>query len=497
MSDDNVSGAFHAPIPPHNFDAEQAILGALLLNNRAWEQIADFLRPEHFAEPSHATIYAACQKLINRGQVASPVTLTTYLAQDQSLGEVGGTSYLAALVGNVVSLANTGDYGRLVFDLHLRREIIALAAEMETKAFSPDMDLSASEQLSEAESRLFELANTGQIEGGLSAFSTAMTRALDVAAAAHKRGGKLSGLTTGFIDLNAALGGLHPSDLVILAGRPGMGKTALAANIAFNAAKAFRLERDQRGNTTVVDGGVVAFFSLEMSQEQLATRLMAEHSRVPGNRIRQGELTQEEFERFSICAGELERLNLYIDDTPALTVAAVRTRARRLMRQRGLGLIVIDYLQLLQGGSRRNEGRVQELSEITRGLKSLAKELHVPVLALSQLSRAVESREDKRPQLSDLRESGTIEQDADMVLFVFREEYYLSKEPAPHAEESMEKFNARYEQWRQRKEEVRNTAEVIIAKQRHGPTSTIKLAYHGEFTKFSDLADLDRLPDGH
>ncbi len=475
--------AFRAP--PHNRDAEQALLGAILLNNRAFEKVSEYLRPEHFAEPVHGRIYAAITTLIGRGQIADPVTLKPYFDRDESLAEVGGAAYLPALANSVVSILNAEDYGRLIFDLHLRRELIELGTDVVNAAFDPGLDHPAQTQIEGAESRLYELATFGQIEGGFRDFSSVLTESIRQAEAAHKRQGKLSGVGTGLTDLDKLLGGLHTSDLVILAGRPSMGKTALATNIAFNAARAHRA--GEKKDDKAEDGAIVAFFSLEMSSEQLATRILAEQAEVASHRIRQGQLHHDEFDKLVMASQEINRLPLYIDDTPALSVSALRTRARRLKRQHGLGMVVIDYLQLLRGSLGSSEGRVQEISEITRSLKALAKELNVPVVALSQLSRAVESREDKRPLLSDLRESGSIEQDADVVMFVFREQYYLERaEPGRRPEEAEDKFNDRYAKWKERCEEVWNTAEVIIAKQRHGPVGTVRLSFHGEFTKFGN-----------
>ncbi len=477
--------------PPHNYEAEQALLGAILMNNRAIEKVSEFLRAEHFADPVHGRIYNACQALANRNQIANPVTLKTYLAGDAGLAELGGDGYLARLAGAAATIINSEDYGRLIFDLHLRRELIALGEDMVNDAFEPDVEVNATNQIEIAEQKLFDLATAGQAEGGFQPFSQSVIGAIRHAEAAHRREGKLSGVTTGLRDLDQKLGGLHPSDLIILAGRPSMGKTALATNIAFSAAKAYREEIGPAGDKTVVEGGMVAFFSLEMSAEQLATRILAERAEIPSNKIRQGELQQAEFERLVVAAQDLHSLRLYIDDTPALSVSAVRTRARRLKRTHGLGMIIIDYLQLLSGTSgKRAENRVQEVSDITRGLKALAKELNVPVLALSQLSRSVESREDKRPQLSDLRESGSIEQDADVVTFVFREQYYLERaEPGRRPEENDEKFNTRHAEWQKRCDQVWNTAEVIIAKARHGPVGTVRLFFDGNYTKFADLDD--------
>ncbi|MBC7954182.1 MAG: replicative DNA helicase [Rhodospirillaceae bacterium] len=474
--------------PPHNYEAEQALLGAILLNNRAFEKVSEFLRQEHFADPVHGRIFAACGKLIERGQIANPVTLKNVFDSDGGLTEIGGTQYLGQLANAVVSIINAEDYGKLVHDLHLRRELIALGGDMVNEAFDSAIDRPAMDQIGTAEAKLYELATTSHTEGGFEAFGAVLIEAIRQAEAAHKRQGKLSGVPTGLIDMDTRLGGLHPSDLLILAGRPSMGKTALATNIAFNSAKAYKEEVDALGNKKSVDGAVVAFFSLEMSSEQLAGRILAEQAEISSHKIRQGEMTNDEFERLVIAAQELSRLPLYIDDTPALSISAVRTRSRRLKRQHGLGLIVVDYLQLLRGSASHSENRVQEVSEITRGLKALAKELSVPVIALSQLSRAVEQREDKRPQLSDLRESGSIEQDADVVMFVYREQYYLERsEPGRRPDESEEKFNERYDAWHKRLLEVVNTAEVVIAKQRHGPVGTVRLSFQGEFTKFGNL----------
>ena len=485
---DPVTPAYRTP--PHNFQAEQALLGALMLNNRAYDQVSEFLRPEHFADPGHGRIFAACVTLIERGQMANPVTLKTVVENDPRVVEIGGVEYLAQLAGSVVSIINAGDYGRLIFDLHLRRELIDLGAQVVNNAYESDPDNNADMQIGQAEAKLFDLATIGQAEGGFEDFRTVVINAIDLAEAAHKRQGKLSGVPTGLLDLDSKLGGLHPSDLVILAGRPSMGKTALATNVAFNAALAYAEERDALGNPKAVDGAKVAFYSLEMSSEQLATRILAEQAQVASHKIRQGELSHEEFERLTRAAQDLHKLKLYIDDTPALTISAIRTRSRRLKRKEGLGLIIIDYLQLVRGSGSHSENRVQEVSEITRGLKALAKELDVPVIALSQLSRAVEQREDKRPQLSDLRESGSIEQDADVVMFVFREQYYLERaEPGRRPDEAEDKFNERHSKWMQRCEEVHNTAEVIVAKQRHGPVGTVRLSFQGEYTKFGNLAE--------
>ena len=484
-------------VPPYNIEAEQALLGAIFRNNLAYGRVAEFLAAEHFGNGVHGRIFAAIGKLVERGQVANPVTLKNLFDQDGALTEIGGAQYLTRLAEAAVTIINAEDYGRRIHELHLRRQLIGLGEDVVNDAFHQDLDDPALNQIERAEARLFELASTGQAEGGFRPFNVALTEAIEMAGAAFKRDGRTVGVATGFIDLDKKLGGLHPSDLIILAGRPSMGKTALATNIAFNAAKAYREGRGADGRPIAEDGGVIGFFSLEMSAEQLATRILAEESGVSSDRIRRGDVRREDFDKFMQASQRLERVPLYIDDTPALSVAALRTRARRLKRQQGLGLIVVDYLQLLRPGgqSRGQENRVQEISEITRGLKAIAKELEVPVLALSQLSRAVEQREDKRPQLSDLRESGSIEQDSDVVMFIFREEYYLSRtEPTRRPEESDDKFNDRYDHWKERCEATYGLAEVIIAKQRHGPIGSVKLHFEAETTRFDNLIGPENLP---
>jgi replicative DNA helicase len=459
---------------PHNADAEQGLLGALLVDNRAFEKISDFLKAEHFYAPAHGRIFAVIAKLIERGQIASPVTLKALVHDDEDLAHLGGGAYLADLAASVVTILSVEDYGRTIFDLHLRRELIAMGEEMVNEAHKHDIDQPPTEQIEAVERKLYELATVGDVGSGFVPFSTSLTGAINMAEAAYRRSSHISGVTTGLRDLNKKLGGLQPSDLLILAGRPSMGKTSLATNIAFNAAQAYAQSNGK-------EGAVVAFYSLEMSAEQLATRILSEVSEVGSEKIRKGEVRDVEFRRFVEASQTLASIPLYIDDTPALSIAQVRTRSRRLKRQFGLGLIVIDYLQLLRGtGS--VESRVLEISEITRGLKALAKELSVPVMALSQLSRAVEQRDDKRPQLSDLRESGTIEQDSDVVMFVFREEYYIERrQPSEGTSEHMT--------WQAEMEKAHNIAEVIIGKQRHGPVGTVKLHFDGQFTRFSDLAN--------
>jgi len=491
------------PQPPANTEAEQALLGAILVNNVAYARVSEFLLPEHFGNAVHGRIFAATAKLIERGQIANPVTLKNLFDQDGALAEIGGAQYLARLAESAVTIINAEHYGRTIHDLHLRRELITIGQDVVTDAFRHDLDDLATEQIERAEQKLFELATAGQAEGGFQPFTTALTTAITLAQAAFKRDGKTVGVASGFVDLDKKLGGLHPSDLIILAGRPSMGKTALATNIAFAAAKAYRPARGADGKIDLSrgaeDGAVIGFFSLEMSAEQLATRILAEESGTSSDRIRRGDVRREDFDKFVAASQRLAAVPMYIDDTPALSVGALRTRARRLKRQQGLGLIVIDYLQLLRPStqSRAMENRVQEVSDITRGLKAIAKELDVPVLACAQLSRAVEQREDKRPMLSDLRESGSIEQDADVVMFIFREEYYLSRtEPTRRPEESEDKFNDRYDRWKERCEATFGTAEIIIAKQRHGPIGTVKLHFEAETTKFDNLIGPEQLPTG-
>jgi replicative DNA helicase len=475
--------------PPHNFEAEQALLGAILINNAAYQRVAEFLRPEHFADPLHGKLFDSLSRLIERGQVVSAVTLKTYVEQDEDMKAAGGATYLARLAAASVHVIDATAFGQAVHDLYLRRQLIDLGEGVVNGAFGGDVDETALNQIEVAEKKLYDLASSGQTEGGFKPFRVALTEATVAAEAAYRRVGQLTGVASGLFQLDQLLGGLHRSDLIILAGRPSMGKTALATNIAFNAARAYR-EDIVDGKPKAVDGAVVGFFSLEMSSEQLATRMLAEQAEVPSEKIRKGELITSDFDRVLAVSHELEHLNFFIDDTPALSIAALRTRARRLKRTHGLGLLVVDYLQLLSpSGKNRQDNRVQEVSEITRGLKTLAKELDVPVLALSQLSRAVEQREDKRPQLADLRESGSIEQDADVVMFVYREEYYLTRsEPSRRADESDQRFNERHEGWRQRCEQTYGKAEVIVAKQRHGPTGIVRLSFEGQFTKFGNLA---------
>lgn len=472
---------------PHNLEAEQALLGAILVNNDAFFRVSDFLEPTHFFEDIHRRIYEVASTLIRAGKVATPITLKTFLG-DLDLGGLNFAQYLARLAADATTIINAADYGRSIHDLALRRNLITIGEGMVNTAYDVGIDDSPRELIEGAERQLFQLAENGRYDGGFQRFSDALTLAVEMAANAYKRDGKLSGLATGLVDMDRMMGGLQQSDLIILAGRPGMGKTALATNLAFNIARAYEGEKQPDGSIKAINGGVVAFFSLEMSAEQLATRVVAEQSGIPSYKIRRGDITENEFYSLSDVARQMQSIPLYIDQTGGISIAQLCARARRLKRQRGLDIMIVDYLQLLSGSSKKGENRVQELTEITTGLKALAKELNVPVVALSQLSRQVEAREDKRPQLSDLRESGSIEQDADVVMFVFREEYYLkNKEPRPGTEEHLT--------WQNTMSQVHGKAEVILGKQRHGPTGTVQLAFHAEVTRFATLADEDKLPD--
>lgn len=478
---------------PKNIEAEQALLGAILSNNKTFEKVSEFLRPEHFADPIHAKIFDIISKLITRGHVADTVTLKNYFEQDGSLDEVGGYKYLIKLADSATPLTNAEYYAQFIYDKYLRRELIATGFEIVNNAAKEDLDSDASEQIENAEKRLFDLANQGESSTGFIEFSTALTDSVKRIESAYQKDGKISGLPTGLDALDAKTGGLNDSDLIIIAGRPAMGKTALATNIAYNVADFLAHDK----NTPAKNKGV-AFFSLEMSADQLASRILSTVTQTNGHKMRTGELDTAEFTRIAAAVRELEQIPLYIDDTPGLNINTIRTRARRLKRNKGLGLIVIDYIQLINGtGSKRSEGnRVQELSEISRGLKILAKELQVPVIALSQLNRGVESRDDKRPLMSDLRESGSIEQDADIVMFVFRENYYIqNEEPKPKAGETPEHLQKRLDEWKARVAATKNIAEVIIGKQRHGPTGTVQLFWNGDYAQFGNLAKQEYLPE--
>ena len=473
---------------PHNIEVEQALLGAILVNNEAFYRVSDFLEPRHFFEQLHQKIFELAGSLVRQGKVASPVTLKTFLPADLDVAGLNASQYLARLAAEATTVINAEDYGRTIYDLAIRRDLIIIGEDMVNVAYDAPVDFAPTAQIEDAERKLYEIAETGKYDGGFQRFAQALTTAVDMAAHAYQRDGRLSGIATGLKDLDRMMGGLQKSDLVIVAGRPGMGKTALATNIAYNIARAWRGDVQADGRTATVNGGVVGFFSLEMSAEQLATRIISEQTEIPSYRIRRGEIDPVDFDRIVETAREIEALPLYIDETGGLSVAQLAARARRLKRQRGLDLLVVDYIQLLQGSSRRAaEGRVQEVTEITTSLKALAKELSVPIVALSQLSRQVENRDDKRPQLADLRESGSIEQDADVVLFVFREEYYLrNREPRAGTEDHFK--------WQAEMEQVHGKAEVIIGKQRHGPTGTVSLQFKADVTRFADLAEGDHVP---
>ena len=463
---------------PHNLDAEQALLGALLYDNEIYHRVADWLRTEHFYDPVHGRIYETAADLIGKGSLADAVVLKTHFEQDDGLREIGGATYLAILIESAADSAAAPEYARIIYELALRRELIRLGDEMSRTAHT-DNEMAARQMIERIEQQLFVLAEEGSSSKGFVSFKQALADAVDTAAAAYERDGGLSGISTGLQSLDRTLGGMHPSDLIILAGRPSMGKTALSTNIAFDVARNYQFEIQPDGTKKTPKGGVVAFFSLEMSAEQLATRLIADYTGIPGFMIRQGTIDSTQYEEIRDAVLEIQSLPLFIDDTGGLPIAALAARARRLKRTHGLDLIVVDYLQLVTS-SKAGEGRVQEISDVTQNLKALAKELDVPVIALSQLSRQVENREDKKPQLSDLRESGSIEQDADVVLFVYREAYYKEREKP--REDTPE-----YLAWEEEFRRIEKLAEVIIGKQRHGAIGTAKMAFDGARTKFSDL----------
>src|SRR3954453_13538201 len=474
---------------PHNIEAEQALLGAILINNDAFYRVSDFLESRHFFLRLHQETFETCGSLIRMGKVANPVTLKTFVTESETdLGGMTVPQYLARLSAEATTIINAHDYGRTIYDLSLRRNLIEVGTDMVNVAFDAPVDFAPRAQIEDAERKLYELAESGRYDGGFQRFSHALAVAVDMAAKAFQRDGKLSGIATGLRDLDTKMGGLQSSDLIIVAGRPGMGKTALGTNIAYNVAKAHRAELQTDGTMKSVDGGVVGFFSCEMSAEQLATRILSEQTSIASSTIRRGGISEADFEKIRDYSIELQSLPLYVDETGGLSISHLTARARRLKRQKGLDMIVIDYIQLLQGSGKKSDNRVQEVTEITTSLKALAKELNVPVTALSQLSRQGENRDDKRPQLSDLRESGSIEQDADVVIFVFREEYYLSnKEPRPGTDE--------YTKWQVEMAAVHGKAEIIIGKQRHGPTGTVNVQFDAAVTRFDNLAHDDQMPE--
>lgn len=463
---------------PHNLEAEQALLGCLLFDNGAYERLYDGLQPRHFYEPFHQRLFAMIEEQIRIGHLAEPIVLLDKFKADQAFQDLGGIRYFADLVDRAPPAANASDYARVIYDLALRRDLIRLGGEIAKSAVG---EKDAREQIEAAESQLFAMAETGGSSSGFVSFSDAVSGALQHAEEAFHRDGGLAGVSTGLVDLDKQIGGLHKSDLIILAGRPSMGKTALATNIAMNIAKNFAYEPQPDGTRKTVRGGIVAFYSLEMSADQLAGRLLSDASGVPSDKIRKGEINPGEFMQIKEAAMEISACPLYIDDTGGITLAKLTARARRLKRTAGLDCLIVDYLQLVTiGDSTMN--RVQEVSTITMGLKTLAKELAIPVIALSQLSRQVESRDDKRPQLSDLRESGSIEQDADIVMFVYRESYYLGRaEPREGSPEHLT--------WQEEMDRTRGMAEVIIGKQRHGPIGTVRLSFDANTVRFGNLAN--------
>ncbi|HVF36385.1 MAG TPA: replicative DNA helicase [Sphingomicrobium sp.] len=487
-----IAGGAEAPATPslpQNIEAEAALLGALMIDNRLVEDVQIRLKPHHFFEPLHGRIYEAILRMTDKNMVANPVTLKPMFDGDEAMKEVGGPAYLAQLTGSGAAVIGARDFAAQIYDLALLRALVGVGRDMVEGALDTSEEVAPLAQIERAESELYRVAEEGGNEGKVKSFGEASILAVKQAEKALNSGGHLSGITTGLDGINSKVGGLHKSDLVIVAGRPGMGKTSLATNIAFAAARRAIQEREDGIDPDKSAGAAVAFFSLEMSADQLATRILAEQSGISSENLRMGKISQQEFRSLARAAGELSTLPLYIDDTPGLTIAALRARARRLKRQKSIGMVVVDYLQLLQGtGKNSNDNRVQEISEISRGLKQLAKELDLPVLALSQLSRAVEQREDKRPQLSDLRESGSIEQDADMVWFVYRGDYYLSaKKPDDDHPE--------FANWLEEMNRIHGRADLIVAKQRHGSTGTVRMRFDSRITKFSDAVESDYLPE--
>jgi replicative DNA helicase len=476
-----LDGAEQPREAPHNFEAEQALLGAILFDNTAFERAEGMVSAHEFYEPFHARLFAAMADHIAKGQLAEPIVLMERFRRDPGFEELGGLRYLAELVDRAPAAFNAADYARVIRDLSNRRELIRISGEAAQGA-ATDFDRPAREHLEAAEQALFSIAETGRANTGPVTFAEALTKAVESTAAAYAKDGGLSGISTGLSDLDRLLGGLHGSDLVILAGRPSMGKTSLATNIAFHVARNYGWEPTAEGKRRTIAGGQVLFFSLEMSQEQLAARILADVSEVPSDKMRRGDIRSDQFGAIRDAAMEIQGAPLFIDDTGGLSIGQLAARARRQKRTTGLDLVVVDYLQLVTVGALKGpENRVLQVSMVTQGLKALAKELGVPVIALSQLSRNVENREDKRPQLSDLRESGSIEQDADVVAFIYREAYYLSRgEPREGTPEHLA--------WQDAMDRIKHQAEVIIGKQRHGPIGTVRLAFNEDLTRFGNLA---------
>ena len=458
---------------PSNLEAEQALLGSILVNNDIIDEISSIVNSNIFYDPAHIKIFEVIENLNNKGMIANPITLKNFFEKDSMLKEVGGTEYLVKLTRFSGSAKQAVDYAKVIHEMYLRRELVQISDKLTSDTINANsQEQNAENIIEDTEKSLFDLAERGSFSQSFIKFNQALDQTIEMATLAMRSDQGIVGVPTGLSDLDEKLGGLHKSDLVILAGRPSMGKTALATNIAYYASKKL-LDENKKSS--------VAFFSLEMSSEQLSTRILSEQSKIKSNDIRRGKVSEEEFNRLIETSRSIHELPLYIDETPAITIAALSNRARRIKRLNGLDLIVVDYIQLMTTGNKRFDGRVQEISEITQGLKALAKELGVPVLALSQLSRAVEQRDDKKPQLSDLRESGSIEQDADVVMFVFREEYYLmSKEPKMGTIEHGE--------WQSKMNEIIGQADIIIGKQRHGPTGNVKVEFEGIYTKFKDAS---------
>jgi len=457
---------------PCNIEAEQSVLGSILVSNEIFDEISQIVDTQKFFDPIHSKIFETIDKLISKGLLANPITLKNFFENDEGLKELGGQEYLIKITKFSTSKKQTIDYANIVHEMHVRRELIKISESVLYEA-SRDIEISTSSEnlIQNAEKSLFDLAERGHFNQSFMKFENALKQTIDMAKSAYQNDEGIVGVPTGLSDLDSRLGGMHKQDLVIIAGRPSMGKTALATNIAFHAAQ--NIQKKGLKST-------VAFFSLEMSSEQLSTRILSEQSRIRSNDIRRGKVSEKEFEKFIETSKNIFELPLYIDETPAISIAAISNRSRRIKRLFGLELIIVDYIQLMQSSKNREFNRVQEISEITQGLKALAKELNVPVLALSQLSRAVEQRDDKKPQLADLRESGSIEQDADVVMFVFREAYYLErKEPTLGSVDHAE--------WQQKMDEISSLAEILISKQRHGPTGNVKVEFEAMYTKFKDL----------
>ena len=472
---------------PQNLEAEQSLLGSILFDNKILEDLPTNFNSQYFFDPLHANIYDACISLTDVSRLADPLTLKNYLNDNNLNKDIDIEKYLLDLREGVLSLTKAKSYAEEIKNCYIRRSLIRIADDLIDKSINPKIEVTPDQEISETEEKLYNLAEKDKINSGPIDFKSVLTSATNQINEAFTRKGKLSGVDTGFSGLNRQLGGLNKSDLIVLAGRPAMGKTALATNIGFNAARS--------NNTSENDS--ILIFSLEMSAEQLAQRILAEQTTIDSHKLRNGDINEKEFAKLVATQNDIYNLPFFIDDTPAISVGQIASRARRLKRTSGLGLIIIDYIQLIQGSKASEaQGRVQEVSNITRGLKSIAKELNVPILALSQLSRAVEQREDKRPILADLRESGSIEQDADVVMFVYREEYYLDKsEPSQRENENQENFNERFTKWQDRRNSAEGKAEIIISKQRHGPTGIIQVQFEAKYTRFMDLAQDNRLPD--